>query len=209
MAFTKSTEDLNVIQKLSDEPNDVDGLTAAQLKARFDEGVVTLQRFVNALISEIEASSGAGSVGASDPNGKGTSVQSELERLTKAINEAVLGAGGVPVGGVAGATLLKASDADYDVHWGVPTEAFGMFLKRYRREFSASDWEADGTLTIALEEHEVTGTNALTCSVFMLRDGDYVQNTWAVIGTTYDVLDNRSVVLKSASGYDGAVVITG
>ena len=29
--------DLNIIQKLDDEPNDVGGLTSAQLKAKFDE----------------------------------------------------------------------------------------------------------------------------------------------------------------------------
>ena len=31
-------DDLDIIQKLDDEPNDVGGLTAAQLKAKFDEG---------------------------------------------------------------------------------------------------------------------------------------------------------------------------
>ena len=38
MAFTQLTNDLNIISALDDEPNDVGGLTAAQLKAKFDEG---------------------------------------------------------------------------------------------------------------------------------------------------------------------------
>ena len=34
MSFTKMTDDLNIIQGLPDLPNDVGGLTAAQLKAK-------------------------------------------------------------------------------------------------------------------------------------------------------------------------------
>lgn len=41
------TKDMNIIQKLDDEPNDVGGLTAAQLKAKFDEGGVALKTYIN------------------------------------------------------------------------------------------------------------------------------------------------------------------
>lgn len=40
-------DDLDVIQKLDDEPNDVGGLTAAQLKAKFDEGPNAIKRYIN------------------------------------------------------------------------------------------------------------------------------------------------------------------
>ena len=40
-------DDLDVIQKLDDEPNDVGGLTAAQLKAKFDEGPNAIKRYLN------------------------------------------------------------------------------------------------------------------------------------------------------------------
>ena len=36
MAFTKLTQDLNYISALDDEPNDVGGLSASELKAAFD-----------------------------------------------------------------------------------------------------------------------------------------------------------------------------
>lgn len=39
--------DLNVIQGLDDEPNDVGGLTATQLKEKFDEAGLTIQRYIN------------------------------------------------------------------------------------------------------------------------------------------------------------------
>lgn len=47
MAFTKLTKDMNIIQKLDDEPNDVGGLTAAELKAKFDEGTNAVKDWIN------------------------------------------------------------------------------------------------------------------------------------------------------------------
>lgn len=41
------TADLNIIQKLDDEPNDVGGLSAAELKAKFDEAGNTIKEFIN------------------------------------------------------------------------------------------------------------------------------------------------------------------
>ena len=40
-------DDLVIIQKLDDEPNDVGGLTAAELKAEFDKGNLTAQKYIN------------------------------------------------------------------------------------------------------------------------------------------------------------------
>lgn len=40
-------EDLNIIQKLDDEPNDVGGLSAAELKAKFDEAGLQIQNYLN------------------------------------------------------------------------------------------------------------------------------------------------------------------
>lgn len=39
--------DLNIIQALDDEPNDVGGLTSAQLKAKFDEAGNTIKEYIN------------------------------------------------------------------------------------------------------------------------------------------------------------------
>lgn len=48
--------DLNIIQALDDEPNDVGGLTSAQLKAKFDEAGNTIKTYINeTLIPEILA----------------------------------------------------------------------------------------------------------------------------------------------------------
>lgn len=47
MAFTQFTEDMEVISKLSDTPNVDDGLTAAQLKAKFDQAPRAIKTYIN------------------------------------------------------------------------------------------------------------------------------------------------------------------
>lgn len=47
MALTKFEKDMGIIAKLDDEPNDVGGLTSAELKAKFDEGGKALQKYLN------------------------------------------------------------------------------------------------------------------------------------------------------------------
>lgn len=47
MSLEKLTKDLNIVQQLDDEPNDVGGLSAAELKKKFDEGSLTIQEYIN------------------------------------------------------------------------------------------------------------------------------------------------------------------
>ena len=55
MALSKFEKDMAVIQKLDDEPNDVGGLTAAELKAKFDEGGEAVKKYLNdTLTPELE-----------------------------------------------------------------------------------------------------------------------------------------------------------
>ena len=53
--LTKFTKNVNNIQALSDRPNTADGLTAQQLKERFDQAGIDIKSFLNdTLISELE-----------------------------------------------------------------------------------------------------------------------------------------------------------
>lgn len=55
MALTKFAKDMAIISALDDEPNDVGGLSAAELKEKFDEGGQALKTFINeTLLSEID-----------------------------------------------------------------------------------------------------------------------------------------------------------
>ena len=113
MAFTKLTKDMAIIQKLDDEPNDVGGLTAAQLKAKFDEAGEAIKEFLNGtLLSELDADDAAGSLNVV-LNGEKMSVREALEQLQKISTLA----GNMPVGGSAGYILRKKSGEPYDTEW--------------------------------------------------------------------------------------------
>ncbi len=47
MAFTQFTHDMDILSKLSDAPNVDDGLTASQLKAKFDECGKVIKDYIN------------------------------------------------------------------------------------------------------------------------------------------------------------------
>lgn len=56
MAMTKLTKDMAIISALDDEPNDVVGLSAAELKAKFDEAGQAIKTYINdTLTAEIDA----------------------------------------------------------------------------------------------------------------------------------------------------------
>ena len=57
MGFTKLTKDMAVIAALDNEPNDVGGLTAEELKGKFDEAGKAVQQYLNeVLVKELEKS---------------------------------------------------------------------------------------------------------------------------------------------------------
>ena len=47
MALTPFNKDIEYIQKLDDEPNDVQGLTSAELKKRFDQAGMDIKAYLN------------------------------------------------------------------------------------------------------------------------------------------------------------------
>lgn len=56
MAFTQFSYDMEIIGKLSDTPNVDDGLTAAQLKDKFDEGGKAIKDYINnVLLQDLQA----------------------------------------------------------------------------------------------------------------------------------------------------------
>ena len=93
MAFTRLTDDLDVIQKLPDLPNDTGGLTADQLKAKYDEAANVIKDYINAtLLEQLEGENGATSIGIMPIEDiVGTTVQAALETLAAMIKQAVIG----------------------------------------------------------------------------------------------------------------------
>lgn len=72
--------DLNIIAKLDDEPNDVGGLTSAELKAKFDEAGNTIQKYINeTLIPAVVADDATEAARAAAEQGR---VEAEQARVT-------------------------------------------------------------------------------------------------------------------------------
>lgn len=89
MAFTQLTDDLDFIQKLDDEPNDVGGLSAAQLKAEFDKAGNAVKAYINSiLLNEMEGTNAASYLGVSTEGELGVLVP--LPENVQAALEAIL-----------------------------------------------------------------------------------------------------------------------
>lgn len=52
MGLTKFVVNVNNIQDLSDKPNEIDGLTSAELKAKFDKAGADIKSYINGVLTE-------------------------------------------------------------------------------------------------------------------------------------------------------------
>lgn len=94
MALTPFNEDIEIISKLADLPNDTEGLSPAELKERFDRAGKLLKEYINGvLLTELGGASAAGSLGVGAVNGTdmGATIQAVLDALAAQIVEATLG----------------------------------------------------------------------------------------------------------------------
>ena len=94
MGFKRSTTDIKVHQSLSDTPNIDNGLTAEGLKKKYDFPAETIQNDLNALMGELEETTGASNIGAEpleDGDTSGNTIKDKLIELKNRIANAVLG----------------------------------------------------------------------------------------------------------------------
>lgn len=90
MAIRKLSESLDIISALDNEPNDEGGLTAAELKAKFDESGNKIKQYIN-----------------------GTLIPDISEEVSSAAQQS----GNLPHGGGTGHVLVKKSGADFDTEF--------------------------------------------------------------------------------------------
>lgn len=93
--LTKLLADLYIISLLDDEPNDVGGMSSAELKAKFDEAANTIKDYINnSLIPELAGENGAVSVGIETVPGLTgvTTVQDALIKIEEQMAEMTQGA---------------------------------------------------------------------------------------------------------------------
>lgn len=99
MAFDRMTDDMNIISKLPDEPNDEGGMTASAFKATFDKAGTLAKTAINKLIAALGASTAAGNIGFSPTAGVNkTNIQAAIENVQSQIAGVALGS--IPDGAI-------------------------------------------------------------------------------------------------------------
>lgn len=109
MSFTRFTEETGNISALSDRPNDMEGLSASELKARFDKAGNDVKEYINdELLPALEATTAAGNIGIAAITGLvADTVQEALQALFTALQDVALG--DIPDGSIG--TTKMADDA--------------------------------------------------------------------------------------------------
>lgn len=106
MALPTCNEDMNIISKLDDEPNDVGGLSAASLKAKFDLAGNLLKKALNDLVAALGNNSAAKSIGFTPTTAvNADNVQDAIENVQSQI-------AGVSQAGIADGAVTEAKIAD-------------------------------------------------------------------------------------------------
>lgn len=106
MALPMCNEDMNIISKLDDEPNDVGGLSAASLKAKFDLAGNLLKKALNDLVAALGNNAAAKSIGFTPTTAVNkTNVQDAIENVQSQIAD-------VSQSGIADASVTAAKIAD-------------------------------------------------------------------------------------------------
>ena len=129
MAFDKMTDDMNIISKLPDEPNDEGGMTAAVLKATFDKAGMLAKTAINKLIAALGASTAAGNIGfARSTEVPSDTVQGAIENVQSQIAGVALGS--IPDGSITAQQLADGAVTAEKVADGAVTskkmEAIGV-----------------------------------------------------------------------------------
>ena len=106
MALPTCNEDMNIISKLDDEPNDVGGLSAASLKAKFDLAGNLLKKALNDLVAALGENAAAKNIGFAPTTAvSADNVQDAIENVQRQI-------AGVSQSGIADASVTAEKIAD-------------------------------------------------------------------------------------------------
>lgn len=205
MAFTKFNDDLHIIAKLDDEPNDVGGLSADMLKAEFDKSGLLTKKFINeTLIPEIE-SRGASNSGIAPVAGlEATNVQSALEELNGKISQAATGS--IPDGAITAAKLSNGSITSDKFASGAVTSAAiadKAILDKHILSISASKINGLVVNTSQVKDGAVTGAKLADGTITSVKLADKSVTTAKLADksvTTIKLADGAVTKEKLASG---------
>lgn len=166
MAFSRFTEDAEVISALDDKPNITDGLTPAALKAKFDKIGADLKDYLNNTLCDELETGGAGNIGIDTISGlEAANIQDALEELKAAIDDATTGS--LPAGSVTTAKL-----ADLAVTTAKISELAVTTAKLNDLAVTAGKLAAGAVETAKLADGAVTEGKLAAASVTNAKLGD-------------------------------------
>lgn len=152
MAFPRLNEDLDIVVKMDDEPNDVGGLSADAFKAVFDMAGNYIKDYLNNILLEfLEGEAGAQNIGISPVEGVNAGdVQRALEILKGQINDATAGA--IPDGSITTEKLKEESVATSKLAEGaVTTEKIANCAVTDNKIVSVSVNKIDGMVVVSTD----------------------------------------------------------
>lgn len=222
MSIPKMTNDLAVIQKLSDLPNSTEGLTSDQLKAKFDEAALEIQKYINdklipAIIAEKIPFVATSEINADNIDAAIREVQSHVkdassgtivngsvttEKLSAALLARVYGGRPYVSLNAPGSAQNKETDFPIGQIWLRP--AFTVVNR------AGSNWTANGCTVSASDNRftvkgnntvvTATATQALTS---MGQDGDRVMVLFGIQNKDNEITD-LTVSLNSGEAQDAS-----
>ena len=196
--LTKLTSDLDIISMLDNEPNDVGGLTAEELKAKFDEGANLIKQYINeVLIPELASEIGAANIGITRVPGitGAEDVQAALEKLETQM-------GDITQGAVADSSITTAKLADLAVTTAKLADAC-ITLEKLADGIVTSDKLADlAVITAKIADAAITGAKIADKAVIRRCIGDKAVGTsqlgTAAVGS--EQIDDNAVLEKHLQG---------
>lgn len=146
MAFTQFTQDMDIIAALSDEPNDYDGLDAAALKAKFDEGGNKIKEYINTvLLAQLAGTSAAANLGITPITGlSATTVQTALAAIFASAKDKSIADGAITTAKLADTAVTGPKIAANAVdNTKLATDA--VRIRATNQTVAITAWEADTT----------------------------------------------------------------
>lgn len=218
MPFERFLKNMEIVAQLDDEPNDVGGLTAGELKEKFDEGGQAVKEYLNGtLLPGLESETAAGDIGAA-PFGKvtGTDVQTQLQQISDSVEQVALGQ--IPDGSIGADKLANGAIGPEKLvdHSIGPDKLIGA-LQSYYIRFEAEDW-VQGELRISPAVHKLPTALPILAKTLHMRihrsARDYGQSQVAGAKTRFIAAQAAALAANGASpgtypvAADGHVMLT-